>query len=433
MIKIEDFSLDAIPIGSQNGYANSSKTIFSARKRFEENTVNAVLTNISTKAPIGNLLRQEAFYGVIDNDGDYIFYNGGDANLKKINGKSKREAVFVQDFVADAFSDLKKYINNAVTLGTFDENSVYANISAKSGFRSIFDLYTGNYASMYSIFLQETQEDKILNSRIVTHKDFIFEYRKFLEKRINLVPVTFSETVAFYNLTFFCSGMMISLSNDDAGDDLKKFSDYMLGNGYEVFLESCRKFGFKLDKNVPWLLMADIASPAMQKYLNRYGVTGVDDLLSKRFVKAYKLDLGILKNTFFDIYNQFVNANDFYERNPKDLCFGENNRQTYVMRQKISQETFFKDLNDSFWIKMYVYLKNLETKRGLSQQQYENVVREANDAIVNNFEEDALKFVNGVFRGFGSINYSNTLQEFQSMIDIENPPVGYVPPSKIIF
>jgi hypothetical protein len=82
---------------------------------------------------------------------------------------------------------------------------------------------------------------------------------------------------------------------------------------------------------------------------------------------------------------------------------------------------------------MYVYLKNLETKRGLSQQQYENVVREANDAITNNLEESALKFVNGIFRGFGSINYSNTLQEFQSMIDIENPPVGYVPPNKIIF
>jgi hypothetical protein len=433
MSRIENYDINSIPINSKNGFASSSKIIFNARKRFNQNTLNAVLGNISKNAPIANLLGQESFYGTIDKEGDYIVYNAGDQALKKINGKSRQEAVYVQDFVADAFTDLKKYINNAVTSGGFKQNSFYANISAKSGFRSIYDLYDGNYISIFTVFLQKTQQDKILNSKIKTHKDFIVEYRKFLEEKINLVPHTFSETVAFYNLTFFCSGMMISLSDDDAGDDLKKFTDYMYAEDYGVFLEFCKRFGFKVDKNVPWVLVADIASPAMKKYLNRYGIRDADDLLAKRFVKAYKFDFIALKNSFFDCYNQFVDLNISYDRDPRSLCFNENNRQSYIVREKTSRDTFFRDLNDPFWIKMYVYLKNLETKRGLTQQQYENVVREANDAIINNYEENALKFINGIFRGYGSINNADSLQTFASMIDIENPPVGMIPPNKIIF
>ena len=88
---------------------------------------------------------------------------------------------------------------------------------------------------------------------------------------------------------------------NSSGLALKMFQD----RNFNFYVKACQKFGFRVDKNFPWRMVADIYSPNMQKYMRRYGVSP-ETLFDEYFTKVHEYDLSTMWVYLKDFYNSYV-------------------------------------------------------------------------------------------------------------------------------
>ena len=94
----------------------------------------------------------------------------------------------------------------------------------------------------------------------------------------------------------FTSGLAISFSNESAGDDGAKekliLSDKQLG----FYLNAAKQYGFSVHQNSPWILVADLNSPAMSVYTTKYDLSTAKQIFSTNYDLCYKRDIELLTN-----------------------------------------------------------------------------------------------------------------------------------------
>jgi hypothetical protein len=71
------------------------------------------------------------------------------------------------------------------------------------------------------------------------------------------------------------SGLIIEIAEDDYDDDFNKGYKF-LDENFQLVANIAAQYGFLIDKNIPWRLVADISSPAMQEYMTGVPIVGFD-------------------------------------------------------------------------------------------------------------------------------------------------------------
>lgn len=412
-----------IPLYSKNE-TKSTAALFEARKFYQEQTLkfvnteyfNEVLlkTNLK-KLPFGDLYRNNALYGVVDHLGNSIIPKVDESYFTVINSVDGK-AIRLQDFVTDAFMDMRNYLKRQIVKNSFTKESVYSNIVVRKGYQDFNGVYTSHINIIANKFKSYVLKNKDIDSKISDHKKFSEEYIKFITQHFSISPFTKSSTAIAYNFEIFSSGLMFTINEDDFGDDVNKYISYFLDEGFFCFAEACQRFGFVMDKNIPFLLYADLGSPAMKRYLNRYGFNDAKDLFNKRFDRLYLKDVEFLKSSFINSYSAFLVNNLEYSESLNNLCVGDVNKVNKKYRTPVDYNVFIKDLPDSYWVSLYVYFKNLETKRGLKQNEYDNLVKVANDLYRYGKTSKALKLISGKFNISDNVYYFDTLLRNLSVV-----------------
>jgi hypothetical protein len=187
------------------------------------------------------------------------------------------------------------------------------------------------------------------------------------------------------------------------------------------------RFGFTIDKNVPWRLYADLNSPAMKPYLEKYDIKSVEDLFKKRYKKVYIDDLIELKAAMYRAYLFFILDNEEYDNSHINIC--SNNIVKYK-RKKISWQESLKLLDNNYWLRLYTYIRNYETDKGMTPNQFNNLVRDASEFIKYNKVLDAMKFVNKFFKDYKQVSYFYSLQPTMDMLEL--PVSNYSAPDIIL-
>jgi hypothetical protein len=415
---------DARPIGAFNETV-LIKELFQARKKYQNESLKYIDQNTGL-VPYSDLYRNHALYGLLDLEGDIIIPKSIETNFSTVDND-----FLLQNFCVEAYNDLKKYINDAVLCGKMSSESPYANIEIKKAFKDLNEIQRKNLFFLTNAFRLSIIPNKKENSEITNIDIFIKKYINFLYKESLVLPVTKSQTVLFYNFTFFFSGLTFSIAKDEAGNDLKKFDKYLTDPDFGTFAEFCMRFGFKIDKNIPWVLTVDLNSPAHygvngnhEGYITRNEINSINDLFKTRYVKAYKNELLELKNHFYDAYQLFLSkGNVYYRESDAKLCSKDviNSPNIYV-RENLERSKFFEKYPDKFWLRVYAFLRNQETRKGLTQVQFENIVREAGEYASVGKTNEAMKYLNGYFKEYKELNYIFSLQEENPLLqqDVTN-------------
>ena len=69
------------------------------------------------------------------------------------------------------------------------------------------------------------------------------------------------------------SGLCVEMSFDNHDDDYNKFNKYINNINFEFYTLAAAKFGFFVDKNAPWRLVANLNSSKMKEYMQKYFFT----------------------------------------------------------------------------------------------------------------------------------------------------------------
>ena len=413
-------SIITTPLGKNS--VSSLKVLFSDRLYYSD-VIIPYIDYTNKEVMFGDLYTIDAFHGLVDKEKNIIIPN--ENFFKQIPSANQNNSI-VMDFVADAFNDMDNYLAAAAIIGKISRNSVFFNLKSHTNYVNPNDYVKqikNKFASSFYNILLVNQE---MNSSIEDAHTFNVKFIHFLKKQIrDNLPVTKTSIINSTNFFSFVSGLIIDIAKDKADDDSVKFNKYFNDPNFATFADACKRFGFMIDQNVPWRIIADLNSPAMISksgnhigYMLRYNINNSTSLFNERYEPVFLSEIIHLKDMFWKTYYALAFKNSYYLPDLKHLVPCDIDNELYQSRELIDSEKYYKLFDDSYWLRLYAYLRNYETSTGLDQQAFENIVREADNYLKSGRYYPALEYINNYFKNNDKQFYVHALQNRKTEVQL---------------
>lgn len=329
---------------------------FNANKRYKDNLVANSMS--------------EPYYGRIDSDGDIISLS--EHNLKQIStigGKT----YWAVNFVTDAFEDFRRYYNKAINSGRRPDIGELTNIEPEkawvSGNKQYHDYMQTVYTKFFGTYINRQNRIK----KILTFKDFLHIFTRFVEHFGDNIPLTKSGYVMSNFFHPHCTGLMIKIKSWDSFSLIQK-ENFLKDPNFEFYSEGARKFGFKIDKRTPWRLIADLSSPAMLQYASDSNLDNVNQLFEENYFNMYQYDIDVLKAYLKRFYDTFMTAYPWtihheFKNCTKAVSIPSSSNWTNTMvqtnniqkfRWAMSEEEYDYRYGTMFWMRYYLHVRAKE-------------------------------------------------------------------------
>jgi hypothetical protein len=374
----------------------SSNSLFFQRERYD----NLVFPDQGEKATAPqarniNLYYKKPLYGRIDDlgtaiiadkeiqfsDGENVFTNQNSLlYMKKI--PSSRN-LYAMNFVVDAFNDMVNYVNTSCTVRGTNANSNITPLKAIKAHLDPVSLYKAYFSSLYTEFI--FTENLELSPKIKNFKDFYNHFNRFLVKISKIRPITFSNFVATRFCSPLISGLVLEIAESSYSNDEDKINEILNDINFDFFAKGAARFGFKIDKHVPFRIIADIDSEVMIEYMKKYNIQNRNQLFSSQFIPAYILDARLLRQQIFLTYKLFISNNLEYEEysQSKDCNFSKR----YFVGER--QDIDITEYGIAVGLKEYIALI-------AELKYYENKIQEKNKDILKNIINNSLNIYSSI-------------------------------------
>ena len=198
-----------------------------------------------------------------------------------------RPGMYALEFVEKAFMDLAEHMKTAYITSCISRggNPALFNMKAHIAYTSPLVRYENYTASLYRGFNRMHRDTAA--RPIKDFSDYKKAFTEYLTMMCEEMPITRTSFLLSNLVSPFISGLKIGIAREDADSDIEKVDAFIGDPNYLYYVESAKKFGFIVDKNMPWILTADLFSDAMLSYLRFF--------LSDR-------SAAITKNNFFEVY-----------------------------------------------------------------------------------------------------------------------------------
>jgi len=249
--------------------------------------------------------------------------------------------------------------------------------------------------ALTSTFLSPVRERKITG-----FKTFFNQYltaTKSIAKNAVLTPTSFLRSTACHVAT---SGLVIDLMDLDHGDDVHK-NILLQTDGYSLLAPAAKKFGFVIDENAPWRLVADIFSSPMRRYMSNYGVPfGKDSVFRELYSDLGHYEIDYMRFYVADQYNKYVQSRPTISIH-QSTCKNKNKKiddKSYgfkpvkirtIIREPVDafdgagrfnpNSKFAQKYNELFWLRFYYNIRLIEEGKEMElprfNEQFKDVVR----------------------------------------------------------
>jgi len=370
------------PVGDNK---SSARSTFDNRKFYKEEVYPNYITD-----PI-DYWYEDIHYGRINSNNDVVKLSSPEDHLKQILGVE--EPHFALKFVVDAYEDFLLYINAAVTRGVIDKGARIAHLAPARSWENPDDMYDAYMVSVrdsfYTFLGKNSLEDKVKN---------IDDFGKFFLRYTDTISTKFPITqTAFIKSKYSSpqiSGLSIELNIKDHAIDSVKLREFISESCYEFYVIAAKKHGFLVDKNAPWRITANLASPRMQEYMNYYGVkpsVGNSSNMFDIFYEAtYNTDIILLKSFIQQSYNVFVERKPFVKKFIILSC-GKKTRKRISERKK---DTSDDPVNKFNWNKLYYRLRIFEENKAYREEDLKHILKKAHELEKTFNISDGIRYIN---------------------------------------
>jgi len=333
--------------------------------------------------------KDKKFYGLIDKDGRSI-YPKRSFLAPTISDVTSNSRNF--NFVVDAFQDLKKYHMGLQDTNKLEKNSsIYYNLPVRKGAINIDDIYIDYINNFFSIFSNSTKTTT--SKKIKNFSSFIDYLINFLKIVTKIAPFTRSNFIKSKLCNVNVNGLNIDFSNTlNYSNLILKADNFLSDTNFDVFYDSAKRFGFYVDRNIPWRIVADIESPIMKEYYRKYGINNSDQLIGNYYHLAEYSDLEVMKNVIVSLWNTYASENP----TNTELKEQKNCSSLFVEISSLNQidvETFDKYYNISWLLRLYIFLRIKEERIKLTQSQFEIMHSESFKLYTYVDEKNAIDYI----------------------------------------
>jgi hypothetical protein len=311
-----------------------------------------------------------------------------ESNLKQLPSD---KTLFAIDFVTDAFVAMKNYYSQSVLQKRVTiQNTILKTLEAKKGWVSLNQLYHAHMNAMYNLFVVSYLKGARKEQEVKNFDDFVREFMSFAMVQKDL-PFTKSGYILSNFCSSYISGLVIDIAIENNSSEDKIKQKFMEDPNYKYFLKSAKKFGFLVNKNKPWQLIANLNSAKMQGFAKKYGVEGafITNFYDTYYYDVMLQDVDILKNYMIHFYNSYVVA---YPNLRIMSCKG---KTTTFKTSKRAIITNTNDLKDSlYWFRFYVLTRLNECDKIYDDNEKHNLLRYLIDLYTYSGLEKSLDYLN---------------------------------------
>ena len=289
-------------------------------------------------------------YGKIDQYGNAVA-SLQESSLKAIEGSP---ALFAVDFVADAFEDFRNFYINSIANRQIESTvGDLTDFVAVNAWENVDSLYQEHLDEMKEYFIQNyllPNDDKI-----ITAKDVFVLFENFMYNHSRDFPITKTGFILSSKCHSRSSGLIIEMVADSHADDSKKAS--MLGSSaFEKYVATAARYGFFVDKNAPWTLVANLGSPIMKQYMLPYGVDKPQEYFTEYCYLPHQSDLDKMREFLYDCYYAFFTSNPM--RQETRIC--KTIKKRSIPRNILTIRNIDSTIPISYWFNLYIMSRYYE-------------------------------------------------------------------------
>jgi hypothetical protein len=270
----------------------------------------------STFPPPLNVWYDKLLYGRVDQFQNSILPSNG--SLRTVPYAAGAHITALPP-VCVAFEKFVEHMQRANVVGALFEtgNPSIINLEATKAYDSPTPRYT-SFAQSLSRAFNRSVTGKV-STRIKDFPSFLEAYGEYLVGVASITPITQTNFLISNKGSMFSSGMSISIATADAGRDDAKYNLFINDPNFEFFRRCAKKFGFTVNKDMPWVLTADLFSPAfkttaLQNFvLNSGAAITKDNFFSTYYDKICLTDFEDLINILVKSYTKLIELSPFYE------------------------------------------------------------------------------------------------------------------------
>jgi hypothetical protein len=323
-------------------------------------------------------------YGRVDENINTIYPN--DSQMKMLPNND--EAIFVMDFLYEPFTLLQNKMKQATRMGHIPNDPILSQMKPTRGYQSPLNLYLDyieEYLSIYNTNLDKT--------KVKGYDSWIDQLFLWTKRNGPQFPLTFSNFHRTKLSNIYTSGLAISIAELDKDNDPIKENLFLNNKTLEFYLNAAKQFGFSVSKESPWLLVADLNSPALSLYLEKFNLSSVNNIFSEKYFLCYLKDRDLLRQVLESSYKEFVRNNKFKKEFKINKC-NNININNIIYNNNINNIKY----NNSFYNKLYIIARGLEERSEYSAAELDRIIKNSEIFEKKLDKEQAMSYTNEQFR-----------------------------------
>lgn len=271
-------------------------------------------------------------------------------------------------FVADAFNDMYAEMQTKVNNGNWEAGSLIPTFNVTRASENLLNDFHG---SMNLYFARMAAQPAAgfapgvlyRNKNLSSFKSFldIFENFAFTRKYdfLTLNGYTIRERNIFY------SGAAIEFSNL-LKNNFNTLNSFVTDPGFRRYLLLAEKYGFLVNRNVPWMMIANFNSAAMQKYASKAALKELpaSGILDHFFMGTTPMSFELFCRYLIFFYNSIAQSEPKYRYLVYDASQCKGYKTVEVIRTPISTESSIKTTIGNFLFRFYLLYFEVRWREG---------------------------------------------------------------------
>ena len=257
-------------------------------------------------------------YGKVDELGRVVYPK--ESFLEIVSKDSDENTVLCLNYASEAFKKMRLHYETLYLDGYLDTRSDYfqKTLQPFKGWSSPALKYQDNQQALYESFFNDVLENVLVTEDIKDFNSFtaiLLEYIKNTKQPFTRVGFHESNNTTVNN-----TGLAIEIYEGEYGDDSLAF-EFVNDNNFEIFQELCGRYGFRIDRNIPWRIVSNFNSKNSEPFVKEQ-ITKEDRIITtEEIFKTFYERLDLAKyfeefyNELFVFYTTFVQAYPRYKEN----------------------------------------------------------------------------------------------------------------------
>jgi len=277
------------------------------------------------------------------------------------------EEITALSFVANAFGDMYSEIQQKVVDGNWEAASLIPGFKVRRAAENLLNEFDTEMRIYFSEMAEQESQSSLgilyKNRNLSSFKSFLDIFENFAFTR----KYDFSTLNGFVlrQRNIFYSGAAIEFS-DLSKNDFETLNSFVTDPGFKRYMLLAKKYGFLVNRNIPWMLVANFNSAAMQKYASATVLKEVppEGILKRFFINTNQMSFDLFCRYLISFYNSVAQSEPKYQYLVHDLTQCKGYKTIEVLRSPIATEAEIKTIIGDFLLRFYLLYFEVRWREG---------------------------------------------------------------------